>query len=64
MIFYINIDIRVFNRLIVSFLLVIVRHAQSTQNSKFVISLQYLQKEGRNEVDFFACRLTSNFPTS
>ena len=25
---------------------------QSTQNSKFVISLQYPQKEGRDEVDF------------
>ena len=26
--------------------------SQSTQNSKFVISLQYLTKEGRGEVDF------------
>ena len=30
----------------------IASHAQSTQNSKFVISLQYLKKEGRDEVDF------------
>ena len=28
------------------------RHAQSTQNNKFAISLQYLKKEGRNEVGF------------
>ena len=35
----------------------IASHAQSTQNSKFVISLQYLKKEGRDEVDFLhACR--------
>ena len=26
--------------------------SQSTQNSKFVMSLQYLRKEGRGEVDF------------
>ena len=28
------------------------RHAQSIQNDKFVIPLQYLKKEGRDEVDF------------
>ena len=27
-------------------------HVQSTQNNKFAISLQYLKKEGRHEVDF------------
>ena len=32
--------------------LFIARYAQSNQNSKFVISLQYLKKEGRNKVDF------------
>ena len=32
-------------------LLIIVRYAQSTQNIRFVISLQYLKKEGRDEVD-------------
>ena len=46
----------VFYKLVVSFLLVIARHAESTQNSKFVISLQNRKKEGRGEVDFFACR--------
>ena len=40
-------------KLVVSFLLVITRHAQSTQNNKFVISLHYLKKEGRDEVDFY-----------
>ena len=39
-------------RIVVSVLLVIARCTQSTQNSKFVISLQYLKKEGMDEVDF------------
>ena len=38
--------------LVVLFLLVIARHAKSIQNSKFVISLQYLRKEWRDEVYF------------
>ena len=28
------------------------RHAQSTQNNKFAVSLQDLKKEGRVELDF------------
>ena len=45
-------NIRVFYKLAILFSLVIAKHAQSTQNSKFVISLQYLYEEGRDEVDF------------
>ena len=30
----------------------IVKHSQSSENSKFAMSLQYLKKEVRNEVDF------------
>ena len=30
----------------------VARHGQITQNSKFAISLQYLKKEVRDEVDF------------
>ena len=41
MIFYIKISIKMHKH----------EDAQSTQNSKFVISLQYLEKEGRDEVD-------------
>ena len=41
-----------FCKVVVLVLLVIARHAQSTQNRKVVISSQYLKKEGRNEVDF------------
>ena len=55
MIIYMQINIKVFYKLVVSFLLVIARHTQNAQNGKFVISLQYL-KEGRDEVHFFACR--------
>ena len=29
------------------------KHSQSSQNSKFAMSLQYLKKEVRDEVDFF-----------
>ena len=29
-----------------------VKHFQSSQNSKFAMSIQYLKKEVRNEVDF------------
>ena len=56
MVFCMKININVFYKLVVSFILVIARHAQSTQSRKFVISLQYLKIEGRDEVDFFACR--------
>ena len=50
MIFCMNIKIKVFQKLIVSFLLVTAGHVQSTQNCKFMISLQYLKKEVRYEV--------------
>ena len=30
-----------------------VKHSQTSQNNKFVISLQYLKKEVRGEADFF-----------
>ena len=30
-------------------------HAQSTQNNKFAISLQYLKKNVKDETDFFMC---------
>ena len=39
------------------------RYDQSTQNSTFMISLQYFKKEGRDEVDFLHTE-TLNFATS
>ena len=47
------INIKVFYKLIILFLLFIARHVQSIQNSKFVISLEYLKREARDEVDFW-----------
>ena len=35
-------------------LMVIVKHSQSSQKGKFVMSLQYLKKEVRDEVDLHA----------
>ena len=43
-IFCMEINKKAFYKLTVSFLLVIARYSQSTQNIKLVISLQYLQK--------------------
>ena len=50
-------NIKVFYKLI-SILMAIARHVQSTRNNKFAKSLQYLKKEARDEVDFL-CRKTS-----
>ena len=47
-----KINIKVFCKYILSYLVDVVRHALRTQNDKSAISLQYLKKEGRNEVDF------------
>ena len=41
-----------------------VKRSQSSQNNKFAFPLQYLKKEVINEVDFFAYRSKSKFPTS
>ena len=62
--FCMKINIKVFEKLVVLFLLVIARHAYSTKNSKFLISLQYVKKGGRNEIDFSYADKTSNYPTS
>ena len=48
----VEINIKPFYKLISLFLLAMARHAQSTQNNKFAVSLQDLKKEGRVELDF------------
>ena len=53
-----------FYKLVIMFLLAIARHAQNTQNSKFVISLQYLKKEGKDESGFLHADKISNYSTS
>ena len=52
---YLQIDTMIFERM--------VKHSQSLQNSKFAMSLQYLEKEVRDEVDaevdeVFACKIS------
>ena len=52
MIFCVKISIKFFYRLVVLCLLVIAKHTQNTQNGKFVTSLQCLETERRDKVDF------------
>ena len=51
-IFGIQINMEVFYKLILSFWVCVTKHAQSTQNNKFAIFLQYLKKDVSDEVDF------------
>ena len=52
LIFCMQISMKVSYKLILWFLMGMVKHSQSYQNSKFAMSLQYLKKEVRDEVDF------------
>ena len=52
LIFFLQINIKGFFKLILSFQGCVARHNQITQNNKFAISQQYLQKEVSDEVDF------------
>ena len=47
-----TLDITVSYKVILSFLMGMIKHSQSTQSNKFAISLQYLKKEVRNGVHF------------
>ena len=38
-----------------------VKHFQSSQNTKFAMSLEYLEKENRDEVDFMHADKHQNF---
>ena len=51
-IFGIHINMEVFYKLILSFWVCVTKQTQSTQNSKFAISLQHLKKDVSDEVDF------------
>ena len=48
----VQINAKSFYKLIASLWLCIARHAQSTQNNKFTISLQYLKENVNDEFDF------------
>ena len=43
---------KLFYKLIVSLRLCVTSHAKSTQDNKFIISLQYLKENMKNEVEF------------
>ena len=47
-----TLDIKVSYRVILSLLMSMTKHSQSTQSNKFAISLQYLKKEVRDGVHF------------
>ena len=49
---FMQINIKLWYKLMLSVLEAMAKHAQSTQNNKFVKSLQYLKREVRAEVDF------------
>ena len=50
--FCLQINTKVFYKMIPSFWVCLTRVTQSTQNNKFAISLQYLKENGKIEVDF------------
>ena len=50
--FSLLIIVKCFFKVILSFLMCVARHAQITQNKKFVISLQYLKREVNDELNF------------
>ena len=52
LIFHLQINTKIFYKLIVSLLVCIARHAKSTQNNNFIISLQYLKENVKDGVDF------------
>ena len=54
LIFGLLINVKVLYKLMVSLRVCVARHAQNTQNNKFVISLQYLKENMKEEVDFLS----------
>ena len=48
-----TLGIKVSYKVILSLLMGMIKHSQSTQSNKFAISLQYLKKEVRNGVHFW-----------
>ena len=54
LIFCLQINRKIFNKLALPFWVCVARHAQSTQNKKFTISLQYLKEGMKDEVNFFS----------
>ena len=51
LIFCLQMNVKGFFKLLLSFYVCVTRHTQITQDSKFAVSLQYLKKELSDEVD-------------
>ena len=56
-----TLGINVLQKVILSLLMGIIQHSQSTQSNKFAISLQYLKEEVRNRVNFLHAGKHQNF---
>ena len=54
-------NMKVFYKLIISLWVCIARKAQSTQNNKFTISLQYLNENVKDEVNFLPAAKREGF---
>ena len=52
LIFCLQINIKVLYKVVVSLWVYIVRHTQSTPKNRFTVSLQYVNENVKNEVDF------------
>ena len=52
LVFCLHVNARIFYKLIISLWVYIAKHTQSIQNNKFLISLQYLKENVKDEVDF------------
>ena len=52
LLFCLQINKKVFYKVLVSFWVCVSRLTQSTQNNKFEMSLQYLKENGKNELGF------------
>ena len=61
LIFCLQINTKVFYKFIVSLWMCVARHAQSTQNNKFAISLQYLKENIKDELDTLPGDKTQRF---
>ena len=61
-VFGMQINIEVFFKLILSFWMCVAKHAQSTQNKKFAVSLQHLKENVNDEVDFLPADKRQRFP--
>ena len=53
-IFWMQINVEVFYKMIVSLRVCVSRHAQKTENNKFTRSLQYLKEDVKGEVAFLS----------